>query len=338
MTLGQDQDFSFDNNAYPPKTGTGNSILKDADIVCQKILEFYSGVLQANLGARFNQECIACGMVNTNLQNFKDGYVVGSAICYPVPSTLKQTDYKFPLLSVYRGEETYLQMSTNHIVTEADFVITWTLPPLNDPNKMNHLYPFLSLVSKTLLFYTFEGNDPKFNSGELVWKEAGFAFALMEKARFGSFLGQDGKTIFPSVQINFKVFERNQFCPEDFETFTGFDGYISEVDGYNINNPYPDIVDFITNPGLNVNSIKPNSGTILGNTLVVIEGSGFSGIQISQQSQITIAGNAVLRWQVNSDTVIIAVTAYTNAPVVGPIVITDEFGNTATSTANFTYL
>lgn len=337
MVLGQDQHFSFDSNVYPPQVGTGNTILQDGDIVNTKILQFYRGVLQANLGARWTQEASACGMVNSNLQNLIDGYIVGDSICFPVPSTLKQTDYKFPLLSVYRENEVYRQMSTHHIVTESNFKITFTLPPLNSPAQQNHLYPFLSLVSKTLFFYTFEGNDPKYNNGELVWKEAGFAFALMDKAEFGSFLGNDGKTLFPSVQISFKVFERNQFVPSDFIPLIGFDGYVSNVDGYNINNPYPDIVDFIANPGLTITSFTPETAPLSGNTMVLIYGTGFEEANLSQQQQITMAGNAVLRFLVQSDTVIIAVTGYAKTAATGPIVITDSYGNSATSIQNFVY-
>ncbi|SRR5260221_4727957 len=332
----QNNKFSFDSAVYPPATGTGNTTLLDLDPVNQKILSFYRGILQANLGARWNEASIAAGIRTTNLPNTIDGYIVGDAICYPPPSTLKQTDYKFPLLSSYRNKETYRQMSTNHILTESDFQITWTLPPLNTPNQLNLLYPFLSAVSKTILFYTFNGSDPKYNNGELVWQEAGFAFALMDKAEVGSFLGQDGKTIFPSVQIGLKIFEKNQFVPENYEPFTGFDVYISEVDGYNINNPL-DFIQFSTNPNLAVNSFSPTSGSINGNTLVVIHGQGFEAANISQQSQIKIANNSVSSFLVKSDTTIIAITGYTTATTSGNIVITDNLGNIATSPHSFSY-
>lgn len=333
-----DQNFSFDNNVLPPKTGTGNTLLVDADIVNQKILQFYRALLQTNLGARWAQECMACGLVNSNLQSMLDGYIVGDAICYPAPSTLKQTDYKFPLLSVYRQSEEYGQMSTHHIVTKSRFITNWILPPLNDPNKLNHLYPFLSLVSKTLLYYTFQGSDPKVNNQELFWKEAGFAFATIEGAKFGSFLGQDGKTIFPSIEMTLEVYERNQAVLSDLETFDGVDGYVSLVDGYNINNPVSDFEDFIADVALSVSSFSPSSGPVSGNTLVYIYGNGFEEIQLSQQSQITIAGNAVLAWEVKQDNVILAITGYSKTATSGPIVITDQFGNTATSSAHFTYI
>lgn len=335
--MAQNSHFSFDNNVYPPELATGRTILVDTDIVNQKMLEYFTGILQANLGAYWAQQASACGMTNSNLQNLNDGYIVGNAICYPPPATLKQTDYKFPLLSVYREDENYLQMTTTKILVDSNFVITWTLPPLANPNQANHLYPFLALVSKTILFYTFEGSDPKYNNGELVWQEAGFAFALVEGAKYGSFLGQDGKTIYPSVQIRMKIFEKNQFVPEDYETLNGFDGYIDHVDGYNINDPIVDFITFKTDPGLTITSFTPQSGPISGNTMVVIYGTGFQEAGLSQQYQITLAGNAVLRWLVKSDTVIIAITAYAPTGTTGPVVITDKFGNVAQSTQNFTY-
>jgi hypothetical protein len=333
----QDGYFSFDSNVYPPQTGTGNTTLKDTDIVSQKILEFFRGVLQANMSSRWNEACLSCGLVNSKLQNMKDGYTVGDALCFPLPSTLQQTDYHFPVLSVYREKEQYRQLSTTHIVIESDFVINWVLPPLANVNQRNMLYPFLQEVSKTLLFYTFRGSDPKYNNGELVWREAGFAFALMEGAEYGSFLGQDGKTEFPSVQIKFKVFERDQFVRDNFESLTGFDGYIDHLDGYNINDPIVDFIEFHTNPGLRVTSFTPNSGPLSGNTMVVIYGTGFEEAGLSQQSQITLAGNAVLRFLVKSDTVMIVITGYAPSGTSGPVVITDKYGNVATSTQNFTY-
>lgn len=333
----QNNKFSFDSATFPLATGTGNTVLADADPVSFKILQYFRGILQANLGARWVQEAAAAGLTHANLQNIIDGYVVADAICYPPGSTLKQTDYKFPLLSVYRNRENYAQMSTHHIVTESDFSIVWTLPPLNSPAQRNRIYPFLSAVSKTILFYAFSGSDPKYNNGELVWQEAGFAFALVEKAEIGSFLGQDGQTEFPSIKINFKVFEKNQFVPDDYEALTGFDGYIDEVDGYNVNNPVTNFITFNTNPNFTVSSFSPSTGSIAGNTLVVIQGSGFEEAGFSQQSQISIAGLAVQNWLVKSDTVMIAITSYADAPTAGPIVLTDKNGNTATSMQNFTY-
>lgn len=334
----QDNQFSFDTTIFPLPTNTGNTILTDSDPVSTKILQFYRGILQGNLGDRWAQECIACGMINSNLQNLIDGYIVGDAICYPVPTTLKQTDYKFPLLSVYRNKETYRQMTTMKIVTESDFKITWTLPPLNSPAQLNHLYPFLAAVSKTILFYTFEGSDPKYNNGELVWKNAGFSFATIDNADIGSFLGQDGKTFFPSLKISLKVFEQNQFVPANYEAFTGFDGSIDELDGYNINNPYPNLVQFITNPGLTISSFNTTSGSINGGTQVIIQGTGFQVAKLSQQQQIVIAGGAVQSFLVVSDTTIIAVTGYVTAPSVGPITITDNQGNMISSVSDFSYV
>jgi hypothetical protein len=338
MTIGQNQDFAWGSNVFPPPTGTGNTLLADTDITNQKILDFFSGVLQLNLGSRWAQQCTSAGLVNSNLQNMIDGSIVGSTICHPLPSTLKQTDYHFPILSAYRQDEHYRQMTNNKVVIESNFIITFTLPPLNSPEQLNLIYPFLQAASKTILFYGTAGSDPKYNNGELVWAEAGFAFALMEGCQYGSFLGQAGKEVFPSVKINFKVFEENHFVPEDYIPLTGFDGYISELDGYNINNPITNFIEFQTNLTFNISELSQTSGSKAGGQMVIIEGTGFQEANLVRQNQITFAGQSVQSFLVKSDTVIIAITGYTVSPISGPVIITDDNGNQAISSVNYSYV
>jgi IPT/TIG domain len=333
----QNWHFGIGSSVYPLATGTGNSILYDGDNTTYRLLEFYSGILQLNLGARWTQDTQACGMINANFPNIIDGQIVGNAIAYPPNPTLMQSSYMFPLLSVYRVGERNLQFTTTKILIEGEYRITFVLPPLSTPDMYNALYTYLEEATRTIAFYNFSGSDPKFNNGELVFKEANIDFAITEGSKFGNFLSPDEKTFYPAFMMTMKVYEQNHFVPEDYIQLAGIDGYITNVDGYELNNPYANTsFNTINNLQFAIFSTSQTSGPIAGGQLVVLTGNGFSTAGITQNIQITFAGNMVQSYQINSDNLMVVYTAPAQAGS-GPIVITDQNGNTAVSTQTYTY-
>jgi len=82
-----------------------------------------------------------------------------------------------------------------------------------------------------------------------------------------------------------------------------------------------------TKPAPTVSSVSPSSGNIAGGTSVVITGTGFTGA-----TKVTIGGNNVASFTVNSSTQITAITSSGNST--GVIAVT-TLGGTVNSATNF---
>jgi hypothetical protein len=324
--------WSFDDNFYPPQPTSSNNELYDLDIVTYRLLAYYQGVLQANFISRWQAVTQALQLTSANVNYLVDGYVVPQAIAYPVTSTLLSTDYKFPLLSCYRKDEKWTQQSIQWINVESNYLITLVMPPLTNP-QLARLYHFLAAFSKCILKSTFFQSDPLYNNGELVFAEADSSFILAKGAEYGSLLGQDGKTYFPSLQVHVTVAERTNFVSSNYSEFTGFDITDSLIDGYQPGNPISPFSQATLNPNITITSITPNTSPLSGNQVCLLQGAGFTSNIVA----ISLAGVPVTKFIVKSPQTILAISAGSPAITNGDVTVTDNRGNIYTLTGAFSY-
>lgn len=327
--------FGFNSSVFPAITG---STLASLDPATQTILRYFSGILQINLGTDFATDAVACGFTNAHMNFVRDGYMVASAVSFPVAPTLQAQDYKFPLLSVYRLKRTFEQHSSMKVVIKSDYVINYILPPLS-VFQYNTLYKYLQAVSDTLVQRTWQGYDPAYNGGEQVWKTANIAYATLEGDEYGSFLGQDGKTEFPSIRLNMSVMEESQFVESNYNSMTNAFIEVDHYDGYNLSIPVSNIADGYANPNLSLTTISVSSGSVLGGTMVQITGSGFENVIASGGSSynVTLNGAPVSRLIVRSNTILLVVAGPGATTGTGNVVIKDSLGNIATLSGAWTY-
>lgn len=335
MTDGYNE--KWNNNAeYPLPINTSKSLLEDTDIVCSRILGFFRAIIRDNLNARWAEQCNKVGLTSQNLKNLTDGYAVGDAICYPPATTLQQTDYRFPLLSVHRQGGEVIQISSTRLGVSSDFLVTWTLPPLNSPEQMNAIYPFLQAVVQVIAQATTNGSDPRYQNGELVWKDAGFAWASLNQVKYGQYLGNDGKTIYPSVAIHFTVFEKTSIASDNYEQLEDFDSNIDHVDPSSPNAPINDFIVEHVNPSMTVAGFSPSSVDAAGGQLLQITGTGFG--EIASIELVTSDGSRLIlseNFRARSERLILAVTASVPSAISGKVVVTDKQGQTAESSNDF---
>lgn len=330
--------WSFDNLLFPPSTSVVSSELQELDYVSYKLLDYYTTIINANFGPRYNTVMQALGLTQSKLDFLQDGYVVAQSIAFPITANLlKQTNLKYPLLSLWREDENWLAWTTDYVLVESNFVLTLTLPPLTAP-QYNRLYPFLAAVNKKILLATFLGSDALYNNNELVMKEIGLSFIKSQGSKYGSILSTDknnATVYFPSLQVKMSVYERNKYVSANGEPLAGFDIDGQFVDGYaaNIIDNFVDgYVD--TNQAI-ISSISPNSGSINGQTLTFINGFSFTGFKIFS---ITLNGIPVANWNVKSDNLILVISGPTLDAGTGDVVITDTQGRTTTLTSGWTYI
>jgi IPT/TIG domain len=328
--------FTYNTSAvFPVSSG---ATLESLDPVTYTILRFFENVLQLNLGQAFAADCASCGLTNQNINNFVDGYMVGMAISFPPKTILQTTDVKFPLFSVCRTNRKFTQHSTMKMFIESDYSVYYTLPPLS-PNQYNKLYKYFSAISDALIFRTWKGSDPNYNNGELVWKTAGIEYGLCHKDEIGVLEGIEGKTEFPTLKLSFSFFEEGTSSPDNYEPLTGFDIETDCYDGYNVTTPYLNIADAAVNPNLTISSINVSSGSIAGNTIVIITGAGFDNMVNNStitEAAITFNNAPVSKFIVKTNNIILAITGPGSAGV-GDVVVTDNLGNIATLQNCWTY-
>ena len=300
----------------------------------------FTQFLNTNLLPRFANEAQACRLTHANVDNWVDNTAVAQVIDFPLdPNSLKQTNYKFPLLSVYTEEEHFHQWTLVYTATRRDIVLAWILPPLA-PEQMNRLYPFLGIASKTWLAYGPQGYDPKVTpQGPSFWTNSNLSFGAMLGVKYLPYMGLDKEkksAYFPSIQMRISFVEKNQYPVAQNYTIPFSGAYIEEdlYDGYNPGNPILNFVDGYVYPSITMTSCSPNSGTIQGYTQLTIVGTGFL---TNKNPTITICGVPAASVIVTSPTVLTVITNPGITVGTGDIEYNDAQQSTATITSGFTY-
>lgn len=329
-----------------PSLGTNpEEVLHLGDPTLYYMCVFFSQILQQNLLPRFSDEMAAARMTTANLPNWVDGYACAQAIFHPLyPDNLTTTNYKFPLLAIHPIGEKHFNFTLTNLAVRRDFLVSWVLPPMN-AKQLNKLETFMTIASKAFLAFGYQGYDPKVNPfGPSFWQQAGVAFGYIEGVQFKPYLGsvqiqgtdKYKAEYFPSLQMRIGFVERNQMpVPQNYESFSGISLLREDlVDGYNPANPITNFIDGYVYPNITLTSCSPNTGSIQGNTLLVVQGTGFLMQKIAR---ITVNGAQVKSFNVKSPTVILAVTNPGITVGTGDVVAYDQQGNAYTLHNGFTY-
>lgn len=305
---------------------TGGNFLQNSDPALYYLKEYLSAVIPYYLQAAWAQQIAISGP--TGYPN-----IVAETTVYPPQDNLGVRQYNFPFLCVYREHTQFMQRTVLWYETQCDVRILFVLPPL-EPEQYETMYPFLKLVSDTILNCLWESLDSNFNSGEPVLTESGIELIEIIDSTHGmlEFQGNSQskrKEVFPTLNMKIRVFERRN--PVDLSligpVISGFDGYVS-LDSADNSTPL-EMSDFVTN-SLVIDSVSPSSGTIQGNTYMVIAGAGFNNV-----TSVSIGQAAVLSFTIASDNMI---TCFTGASATGIYDVVVSSSNDSFSFTNgFTY-
>lgn len=335
--------FSWSSKVLPAPSLTADTTatVKLVDPLLYNLSTFFAQLLNTNLQPRFSNETNHCSLTHSNLDNWVDGYAVAQITDFPLNSlSLKENDFKFPMLNVCVESEEPHQLTLTNVSVKRDFCVNWILPPLTT-RQYNRIYHFLGEASKIWIGYGQQGYDPKINLNS-VWKDCEVSFGSLNSIDYQHFSGFDkaGKEAnFPAMQFRLSFWERNRNpVPQNFETFTGISLLEEDLyDGYNIANPIEHFIDGYINPDIILTQCTPNSGSIQGNTLLVVQGSGFLSQKFLLPSQLTICGTIAKQVVVKSPTVLMVITNPGIQTGTGNIVFTDLQGNQYTLANGYTY-
>lgn len=194
---------------YPLATGTGNSLLQDADPAVFYVLAYLKAVLNAHMGTRL----AAGGIIST---------AVAQVIPFDPRPVLTQEQFKFPLLAAYRVKTVfnYKAVPLAHNLDTWD--ILYVLPPLT-AGQMEQVLPILhavqSIVDDRIEFMA----DPSYNGGASIDTLAGFESFFLDASETGSLTNMGGDLFFPAWVGHATVREIKSTPAGAFEPFAGGD-------------------------------------------------------------------------------------------------------------------
>lgn len=238
--------FAVGNTYFPLVPATGNSILFDTDASIYWLQKYFKAALQYYDGYRFAQECNAANIPSSIMSS---NMVAQSYNFDPFPY-LEDTNTKFPLLSIYRTNGSFSELTISHQRSESFVRIVWSLPPLT-ASQMQRMYPFFTAVAKTISNRSECPRDPNFMDGYNWGAAAGFDSITVLDYEIVDKIRKDKSTDIPftSIMMTLRLRERDNTAPDQFVNFNGAD-----VDMDLINKPddtpaqiYQDFVDFKAN-------------------------------------------------------------------------------------------
>lgn len=211
--------FQVGGVSYPLTTTGSATLLRASDPILFFMLDYFASILETHIGQRFLMEC-------TTAKVDIDRVVAYKTPIDPAPY-LTSNQFKFPLLAIYRKNETYAGKTVAFRNTITDFAVEYILPPLTAAQS-ERLLPILPSVARVLDDRIQRGADPSYTppGGTVdgrVWSAvfAGLQDITLVDGRFGSYPGAQDLD-FPAWVGTVRASERTQ-PTGDFSSFDAVD-------------------------------------------------------------------------------------------------------------------
>lgn len=194
--------------SFPLTTGTGNSLLKDADPALYYTLQYFASVLQTYVGARLVADAAPL-MLGQN--------AISQAVQYQLPYDpmqvlLEQPVGKWPLLAIHRETGKDKEQSIAYGRFDGIWKIWYVLPPLTSAQR-EKLGPILAAVPMVIRNRISNMRDPLYQSGARIWALAGIQEVELLDEAWGSFDIATSNLVFPAWTATLGVIERDMPDP-----------------------------------------------------------------------------------------------------------------------------
>lgn len=198
------------------------------DPILSAALDFYKAMLEKHLGDYFDAMVTDANLTDANGGTYV-GKIVAEMIGYdPIPY-LQASQYKFPLLALYRTEEDVEDHTVAWYKTTQKWTLLYVLPTLSaaQANKIVHI---LKGVRAVIVDRTIQGYDPDYLSGAEVWADCGVMEIGVSKARYGAIPDLSTNLQFPALELTIECIEREQKNP-GLDNLEGIDANIDVSNG-----------------------------------------------------------------------------------------------------------
>jgi hypothetical protein len=225
VTLGEWAEFGHGGATYPLKNSgvVATPLLAVADPALYAAIEFFSAVIEMQLGAALRTYAAADGVVIQNA-------VLTKANIEPVP-VIYADQTRFPFFAIYRTSEVQTQHTRVWDKSIAQWEFAYVLPSLM-PKVQPRLAPILRAVTRVMAKAARMGWHPKYQSGRDVWKDAGLMSMKLTAARYERYERINdpvtSQQFFRAVIGTIEAVERDMPVPEAFPAFAGGDLTIVE--------------------------------------------------------------------------------------------------------------
>lgn len=193
------------------------------DPILSAALDFYKAMLETHLGDYFDAMVTDANMVDYV------GKIVAEMVGYDPTPYLQASQYKFPLMALYRTEEDVEDHTVAWYKASQKWTFLYVLPTLTAA-QANRVIHILKGVRAVIVDRTIQGYDPTYQTGVEVWKDSGVMQIGVTKARYGTIPDLATNLQFPALELSIECIEREQKNP-GLDDMSGLDADIDVSNG-----------------------------------------------------------------------------------------------------------
>ena len=219
--------FGVGSVVYPLATGTGHSLLVDADPAIGALLDYFDWSLAHYRGARWTEAATAAGLTTAQAL-----VPVTQKLCFEPTDYLTQEQVALPALAVYRTRSVASDKTSGWTNAAREVVCAWMMPPLT-PGQMEQLWPFTRAVEDILTHAVSQGFDPGYKLGVWVLGDDGMSQVDVNDSAFAKWEAVAGKDLtIPAIMMRLTVHERLEPVAGAFDPTTGGDVHVDLADAH----------------------------------------------------------------------------------------------------------
>jgi hypothetical protein len=248
---------------FPLPTGTGNTLLQDADPTVFYLLDFFTWCFRQYLGARLLEAA-----AGAELAGITDA-VLGQGSFDPYPH-LQETQMPFPMLAVYRTTSDFVDRTVSKRQDTSTLILAYVLPPMAG-SQLEQVGPILHAAKGLVNRKCVERQDDAYTppgaaKGDSVATLASLVDLDCVKADFGAW--QAPKDLyFPAIVCTLSAIEASA---EDLSGLLPFEGANVGIDLRTAQGDTPDLGSVNIDMPLRVTAVSPTSGPRAGATSVTL--------------------------------------------------------------------
>lgn len=221
--------FKLGGVEYPVAASPFVAARAKLDPILEAALAFYKAMLETHLGDYFDAM-----MTDASMPDYV-GKIVAEMVGYDPTPYLQASQYKFPLMALYRTEEDVEDHTVAWYKAEQKWTLLYVLPTLTAA-QANRVIHILKGVRAVIVDRTIQGYDPTYQSGVEVWKDSGVMQIGVSTARYGTIPDLATNLQFPALELSIECIEREQKNP-GLDDMSGLDADVNVSNG----NPDDDV-------------------------------------------------------------------------------------------------